>query len=220
MEAEAAGLRVVSLNIGLPREVEWRGKPVLTGIFKQAAQGPIALRARHFEGDGQADLEVHGGLEKAAYGYPSEHYPFWLGELELAELPWGAFGENLTTEGLFENEVRIGDRFRVGGAEVVVVQPRIPCFKLGIRFGRADMVKRFQRSGRSGFYFSVASEGSVAAGDTWELLQRDEGSLSVSQVLRAYYEGDAQLLEAALRLEGLPKQWRAELGARRRKRTP
>lgn len=207
-------MKVVSVNVGLPRQVEWRGKPVHTGIFKQPVEGRVALGELCFEGDGQADQSVHGGREKAVYAYPTEHYPFWLGELGLAELPWGAFGENLSTQSLSESAVRIGDRFRVGSAELVVVQPRIPCFKLGIRFGRADMVKRFQRAARSGFYLSVATQGYVAAGDGWELLERDDSSLSVSQVLRAYYDGDPALLDAAVELPGLPQQWREELRER------
>ena len=207
-------MKVVSVNVGLPREVEWRGKPVHTGIFKHPVEGRVALGELCFEGDGQADPSVHGGREKAVYAYPSEHYSFWLGELGLAELPWGAFGENLSTQGLAEKEVRIGDRFRVGSAELIVVQPRIPCFKLGIRFGRADMVKRFQRAARSGFYLSVATEGFVAAGNSWELLERDDSSLTILQVLRAYYDGDPALLDAAVQLAGLPEKWREELRKR------
>lgn len=207
-------MKVVCVNLGLPREVKWRGKAVHTGIFKQPVEAEVELGELGFEGDGQADLRVHGGRDKAVYAYPSEHYPFWLGELGLAELPWGSFGENLSTQGLAESEVRIGDRFRVGSAELVVVQPRIPCFKLGIRFDRADMVKRFQRAGRSGFYLSVARPGAVAAGNRWELLERDDSSLSISQVLRAYYDGDREFLDAALQLPGLPAQWREELRER------
>src|SRR5262245_25306653 len=154
-KSEGAEMRVVSVNVGLPREVEWKGRVVTTGIFKTPVAARVALRALNLEGDRQADLTVHGGADKAVYAYPSEHYPFWRRELPGLDLPCGAFGENLTTEGLDEAEVRIGDRFRVGTAEVRVTQPRIPCYKLGIRLGRDDIVERFLWSGRSGFYLAV-----------------------------------------------------------------
>ncbi len=208
-------MRVVSLNVGLPREVEWKGRSVLTGIFKAPVAGRRRLEGVNFEGDGQADLTVHGGTWKAVYAYPSEHYSFWSGELGRDDLAWGEFGENLTTEGLREEEVRIGDRFRIGSAELVVTQPRQPCFKLGIRFGRADMVKRFQRSGRSGFYLSVATEGEVAAGDPIELVARAEDSLSVADLLRALGvdRDDAELVRRASELAGLPEEWRQDFRA-------
>jgi len=209
-------MRVVSLNVGVPREVAWKGKSVLTGIFKAPVEGRRRVERVNFEGDGQADLTVHGGIHKAVYGYPSEHYAFWGGELGRDDLGWGEFGENLTTEGLHEAEVRIGDRFRVGTAELVVTQPRQPCFKLGIRFDRADLVKRFQRSGRSGFYFAVATEGEVAAGDPIELLERAEDSLAISEVLRAMAAGrdDVELVRRASELAGLPEEWRRDFSAR------
>ena len=210
-------MRVVSLNVGVPREVEWKARTVLTGIFKAPVAGRRRVERLNFEGDRQADLTVHGGIHKAVYGYPSEHYAFWAGELARDDLGWGEFGENLTTEGLREEDVRIGDRYRVGTAELVVTQPRQPCFKLGIRFGRADMVKRFQRSGRSGFYFAVASEGEVAAGDPIELLEPAGDSLCVADVLRAVYHDrdDVELVRRASELSGLPEEWRRGFSARR-----
>jgi MOSC domain-containing protein YiiM len=201
-------MKVVSLNVGLPREVAWRGKSVRTSIFKNAVEGRLRVDTRNFEGDGQADLSVHGGLEKAVYAYPSEHYPFWHQELSIGKLPWGAFGENLTTEGLAENRVRIGDRFRVGSAELIVTQPRMPCFKLGIRLGRPDIVKRFQRSGRSGFYLAVDHPGEIGAGDTVGLVSSDSRALTVAEVLRAYSSPEASLLERASELPALPEEWR------------
>src|SRR6266478_2351379 len=158
-------MKVVSVNLGLPRTVQWKGKAVSTGIFKEPVSGRVALRSLDFDGDRQADLSVHGGPSKAVYVYPAEHYAYWRQELPDMTLPWGMFGENLTTEGLQEDTLQIGDRFRIGSTEVVVTQPRMPCFKLGLRFGRDDMVKRFLASFRTGFYFSVAAEGEVAAGD-------------------------------------------------------
>jgi MOSC domain-containing protein YiiM len=142
------------------------------------------LRRLNLDGDKQADLSVHGGVDKAAYMYPSEHYAYWLRELPGMKLPWGMFGENFTTEGLLEDAVRIGDRFRVGTAEVVVTQPRFPCYKLGIKFGRADMVKRFLTSGRTGFYLSVSREGNVAVGDAIELIHRGNDKATIADIVR------------------------------------
>src|SRR5262245_1593175 len=147
--------KLVSINVGLPREVEWRGRMVMTSIFKSPVRGRVRARKLNIDGDQQSDLSVHGGVDKAVYVYPSEHYEYWHAELPGVELPWGVFGENFTTEGLHEDAVHVGDRLRVGTAEFVVTQPRLPCYKLGIRFGMPDMVKRFQHSGRTGFYLAV-----------------------------------------------------------------
>src|SRR3954453_5558122 len=173
-------MQVISINIGLPREVEWRDQVVRTSIFKQPVSGRVQVDRLNIEGDQQSDLTVHGGIAKAVYVYPSEHYEFWRKELPDADLPWGAFGENLTTTGLLEHTVRLGDRLAIGSAEFVVTQPRMPCYKLTIRFGRADMIKRFYRSGRSGFYLAVAEEGEIGAGDEITLLSRDEGALTIA----------------------------------------
>ena len=163
MEKTGTTVKLVSVNVGLPREIEWKGKIVRTSIFKAPLSGPVRVAKLNLEGDQQSDLTVHGGIDKAVYAYPSEHYPFWQGELPDMDLPWGVFGENFTTKGLLEDAVHIGDRFRAGSAELVVTQPRMPCFKLGIRFNRPDMVKRFLESGRTGFYFAVLKEGEVKA---------------------------------------------------------
>src|SRR5919109_1030211 len=151
--------KILSVNVSLPKEIDFDRQKVTTGIFKEPVEGRVMMRTLNLDGDRQADLSVHGGPEKAVYVYPSEHYEFWKRELPDMELPWGMFGENLTTTGLFETEVNIGDRFRVGAAEVMVTQPRMPCYKLGIRFGRVDIIKRFLISERSGFYLSVLKEG-------------------------------------------------------------
>src|SRR5437667_3505609 len=139
-------MNVVSINVGLPKEVSWRGIRVLTGIFKDPVQGSVRIRKLNLDGDRQADLTVHGGAEKAVYAYPAVHYEYWRHELPEETLSWGKFGENLTTEGLIENELCIGDRLRVGSALLVVTQPRLPCHKLVLKFGRDDMVKRFLRT--------------------------------------------------------------------------
>ena len=204
------------MNVGLPREVDWRGKRIRTSIFKTPVSGRVGVHSLNLEGDQQSDLSVHGGRDKAVYAYPSEHYAFWKGELSDADLAWGAFGENLTTEGLSEENVCVGDRVRCGSAEFVVTQPRMPCFKLGIRFDRPDMVKRFQHSGLTGFYFAVLREGDVAAGDPLELIPSDEDRVSISEIVRLYAGGAAdqeQLLRVS-ELTALPEGWREHFRAR------
>ena len=186
-------MRVLSLNVGQPRVVRDGNREVSTGIFKAPVAGPLMLRRHNLDGDQQADLIVHGGPAKAVYAYPSEHYEFWRRELAPAELPWSMFGENLTTEGLREDEACLGDRFRIGGALVAVSQPRMPCYKLGIRFGRPDIVKRFLASGRSGIYFSVAEEGLVDNGDPIRCVHRDPNRISIADVNRAYTNPAAEI---------------------------
>ena len=175
-------MKLLSVNVGLPREIEWKGKIIRTSIFKRPIEGRVRVSTLNVEGDQQSDLTVHGGSEKAVYVYPSEHYPFWRTEVPDMELASGVFGENFTSAGLLEDTVHIGDRFRVGSAEFVVTQPRMPCYKLGIRFNRPDMVKRFLQSGRTGFYFAVLKEGEVAAGDSIEVLKRDKHNVTVADV--------------------------------------
>jgi len=203
-------MKLLSVNVGLPREIDWNGRIVRTSIFKAPVQGRVRVAHLNLEGDQQSDLSVHGGIDKAVYAYPSEHYSFWRQELPGMELPRGVFGENLTTQGLLEEAVHIGDRFRVGSAELVVTQPRMPCFKLGIRFGRPDIVKRFLQSGRSGFYFAVLKEGEVAAGDSIELLKRDELGVTVADVVNLYGRDAAnqELLRRVSDLPSLPESWR------------
>jgi MOSC domain-containing protein YiiM len=212
-------LKVVSLSVGLPREVEWDGDTVLTSIFKEPVDRRLHVTTLNFEGDEQSDLTVHGGVDKAVYVYPSEHYESWRRELAGMDLPWAIFGENLTTEGLRE-DVRIGDRFRIGSAEFVVTQPRLPCYKLGIRFGRMDMLKRMLRSGRTGFYFAVTTEGEVGAGDAIEPIARAEEDLTVADVVNLYTVGakDQELLRRAIRSATLPESWKGYF--RKRLRDP
>jgi MOSC domain-containing protein YiiM len=203
-------MKLLSVNVGLPREVLWHGKVVTTSIFKSPVSGRVRVTALNLDGDKQSDLSVHGGADKAVYVYPSEHYSFWRGELPGNDLPWGAFGENFTTEGLPEKAVHIGDRLRVGSAEFVVTQPRMPCFKLAIRFRRPDIVKRFLRSGRTGFYLAVVREGAVAAGDSIELSAPGEHRITVADVVNLY-TADAKnqdLLRRVSELSALPAGWR------------
>jgi MOSC domain-containing protein YiiM len=202
--------RLVSVNVGLPREVEWRGRRVRTSIWKTPVEGAVHVATLNLAGDQQSDLAVHGGREKAVYVYPREHYEYWRRELPGQELPWGAFGENLTTEGLLETDVRIGDRLRIGSAEFLVTQPRMPCFKLGIRFGRDDMVKRFLRSGHSGFYLSVLREGQLAAGDAIEPGGRDDQGVTVADIASLYARDmdNQDLLRRAVAVPALPESWK------------
>lgn len=203
-------MRVVSVNVGLPRTLEWHGKTVSTGIFKQPVPGPVEVRRLNLDGDRQADLSVHGGPDKAVYGYPAEHYPFWRAALPGTDLAWAGFGENLTTEGLLETSLQIGDRIRAGSAELTVTQPRMPCYKLGIRFDRADMVGRFLAEERSGFYFRVEREGVVQADDAVELIARDRHGVTVADLVRTFVRDrdDLELMRRALRIEVLPPFWR------------
>ena len=203
-------MRVVSVNAGLPREVVWKGRAVRTGIFKDPVEGRVAVRALNLDGDRQADLTVHGGVSKAVYVYPSEHYAYWREELPGVELPWGMFGENLTTEGLLEGAVGIGDRFRIGSAQVVVTEPRMPCYKLGLRFRRDDVIKRFLASRRTGFYLAVLNEGEVEAGDRVERLSRDPHGVTVADITHLYTRKphDVGLLQRAMSVEALPESWR------------
>ena len=177
-------MKVLSVNVGLPRIVEYRGEPVATGIFKEPVGGRVAVNEINLAGDAQADLRVHGGWSKAVYAYPSEHYEFWKRELPEMSLPFGIFGENLTIEGLLEANVGVGDRLRIGTAEFQVTQPRQPCFKLGIRFGRGDIIKRFAKSGRTGFYLAIEKTGELGAGDEIALVSRDANQPSILDIAR------------------------------------
>jgi len=203
-------MKIISLNVGRPRLVMRNDEPVSTGIFKEPIAGRVMLRTLNLDGDRQADLTVHGGPEKAVYVYPSEHYAFWKLELPDMDLPWGMFGENFTTEGMFETEINIGDIFRIGSAEVMVTQPRMPCYKLGIRFGRTDIIKRFLASERTGFYLSVLKEGEVGVADEFELLDKNTSGVRVVDVTRLYGSDkqNVDLIRRAIATEALPDNWR------------
>lgn len=202
-------MKLISISVGLPRTVTSQGQIVTTGIFKEPVSGMIRLRALNLDGDRQADLTVHGGADKAVYVYPAEHYDYWRTELPGVALPWGMFGENFTTTSLIEDAVNIGDRFRIGTAEVVVTQPRLPCYKLALKFGRPDMVKRFLVSRRTGFYLAVVQEGEVEAGDAIELLSRDENKVTVADIVRLYAfdKNDTATMWRATQVEALPDGW-------------
>jgi MOSC domain-containing protein YiiM len=211
-------MKLVSVNVGLPREVTWHRMNVSTGIFKQPVEGRVPLRELNLDGDRQADLTVHGGADKAVYCYPAGHYDYWKQELPRRELTMGMFGENFTIEfsentSSPEDSVHLGDRFAVGSAEVIVTQPRLPCYKLGIRFQMDDMVKRFLASGRTGFYLAVTREGEVGAGDEITEIVRDPNVVPVSEITRLYvakrYSAeDARSVQRALKVAALPESWK------------
>ena len=203
-------MKLIALNVGRPRLVVYNGKTINTGIFKQSISGPVQLRSLNLDGDRQADLSVHGGIFKAVYAYPSEHYRFWRQEMPGADLPWGTFGENFTTAGLSEDELHVGDRLQIGSSIVMVRQPRTPCYKLAAKFHRDDMIDRFLRSGRSGFYFSVEQEGSVAAEDAFQLLTRNQDGITISEMNRLFVleKYNQDLLRKAVHTAALPENWR------------
>jgi len=214
--------RVISVNVGQPRELRWRGRSVTTCIFKEPVAGRVAVRRLHLEGDRQSNLKVHGGADKAVYAYPVEHYDFWRSEFPDKLLPWGWFGENLTIEGLLEHGVHIGDCLRIGSAEFRVTSPRVPCSTLVAKFERDDMIKRFLASRRTGFYLAVLKEGEVGAGDPVEVIERDKSQVTVTEIARLYAPGpsglptpdDLAALRRAMQLAALPENWRARFRER------
>ena len=212
-------MKIISLNVGLPRDVIWHGRTVTTGIYKYPVEGPVALRKLNLDGDRQADLTVHGGEHKAVYCYPIEHYAYWRKKLPNRDLPSGSFGENLTTEGLLENEVHIGDQFAIGAAEVIVTQPRLPCYKLGVRFEADDMVKKFLASRRIGFYFAVTKEGQISAGNKMKPLAIDPNVISIAEFLELYItknwtSADITKIHRLFELPSLPNDWKHYLHER------
>jgi MOSC domain-containing protein YiiM len=210
-------MKLVSVNTGMPQEVSWHGRMVTTGIFKEPVAGRVALRKLNLDGDRQADLTVHGGEHKAVYCYSLAHYDYWKNELPGRDLPMGMFGENFTIEGggqgLMEESIHVGDRFSIGTAKVAVTQPRMPCYKLGVRFRSDDMVKKFLASGRTGFYVAVLREGEVGAGDEMKLIAREADGVPVSEithlyVVKRYGEAEIRAVRRALRVEALPESWK------------
>ncbi|MFZ1053001.1 MAG: MOSC domain-containing protein [Candidatus Sulfotelmatobacter sp.] len=202
-------MKVVSLNVARPRLTLYKGATINTGIFKQPVTGRVALRTLNLDGDQQADLSVHGGIYKAVYAYPSEHYEYWRRELPDTDLRWGMFGENFTTQGLTE-ELHVGDRIRIGSAIVMVRQPRMPCYKLAAKFQRDDMIERFLHSGRSGLYFSVEQEGEAGEGDSLELISQDRKGISIAEMNRLFLREkyNRNLLQKAIATAALPEDWR------------
>ena len=206
-------MTIVSLNVGLPRDVLWHGHTITTGIFKEPVEGRIRLRKLNLDGDRQADLTVHGGEDKAVYCYPLAHYAYWKKKLPGRDIPLGMFGENFTLDGPLEDTIHLGDRFSVGTAEVIVTQPRLPCYKLGVRFGSDAIINRFLASGRGGFYVAVTREGQVATGDEMQPVARDSRAVPVMEITRLYLakkfnREDISSLRRALQVPALPDSWK------------
>lgn len=202
--------KLISINVSLPKEVDFEGQKVITGIFKEPIEGRIILRRLNLDGDKQADLTVHGGPDKAVYAYPIEHYEFWRKVYPDIKMPNGMFGENFTTEGLMEAKVNVGDIFRIGSAKVIATQPRMPCYKLGVKFGRMDVLKKFLASGRSGIYFKVLEEGEVGTGDPIIQIKKDINRVGISDIVRLYASGreNIKLMRRAVKVESLPDGWK------------
>ncbi len=209
-------MKLVSINVGLPRLFTSQGQTFKTGIFKKPVPGRVMLRWTNLDGDRQADLSVHGGPDKAVYAYPSEHYAYWRKKLPAHDYDWGALGENFTTEGLLETEVSIGDRYRVGSTVVMVKTPRLPCFKLAAKFHPDEITEDFLRSGYCGFYFSVIQEGEVGAGDEFEFLGGETPKLTVLEAFRLYLHNSADIatLRRATQVRALPEGWRERYQAK------
>jgi MOSC domain-containing protein YiiM len=202
--------KILSVNVSFPKEVDFEGQKVTTGIFKEPIEGRVELRTLNLDGDKQADLTVHGGPDKAVYAYPTEHYEFWRKVYPNIEMPNGMFGENFTTEGLMEAEVNVGDVFKIGSSKVIATQPRMPCYKLGVKFGRMDVLKKFLASGRSGIYFKVLEEGEVGTGDSIIQIKKDTNRVGISDIVRLYASDreDIKTMRHAVKVEALPEGWR------------
>ena len=210
-------MKVLSINVGLPRKVLFNGQIVTTAIFKDPVKGPITLRKLNLDGDKQADLAVHGGVDKAVYSYPAEHYDYWRKQFPSMDLVWGMFGENFTTEGLMEDSVNIGDQFQIGSAKLVATQPRMPCYKLGVRFGRMEVIRQFMASGRPGIYFRVLEEGEVEAGDKIRTIRKDKNNVTVKDIVCLYITRDhidIETMRRATKIRALPEGWRYEFKQR------
>jgi MOSC domain-containing protein YiiM len=207
-------MKVLSVNVGLPRRVLFNGQTVTTAIFKNPVTDPVILRNLNIDGDKQADLTVHGGLDKAVYSYPEEHYDYWSEQFPDVDLMWGMFGENFTTEGLMEDAVNIGDHLQIGSAKLVATQPRMPCYKLGVRFGHMEIIRRFLASGRPGIYFRVLKEGKVQRGDKIEIVRRDKNNVTVKDIVRLYVTRDhidnVETMRRAIKISALPEGWKHE----------
>jgi len=202
-------MKVISVNVGLPREIPIGDRMVATGIFKEPMAGPVRVRSLNLDGDRQADLTVHGGVDKAVYAYPSEHYPFWQRELGR-ELKWAAFGENLTVEGLLEDNVSVGDRLEIGTVLFEVTQPRLPCFKLAAKFQLDNIIERFLESRRSGFYLRVLREGILEAGVAIDWIQSESTRVTIRELVDLYANKhpERSQIERALSARGLSASWR------------
>lgn len=208
-------MKLVSINVSKPVEVDYEGKKVATGIFKTPIEGAVSVGKVNVQGDGQADLTVHGGIDKAVYAYSRDHYGFWEEALHRSSLPMGMFGENLTIEGLDESVSCIGDHLQIGSVVFAITQPRVPCFKLGIRFDDMEMPKRFSKAARTGFYLKVLVEGSLCVGQEIRILQKGVGRVAVRDLFTSYMNPQSAESKAILRraaaVPELASEWRSKI---------
>ncbi len=211
-------MKLLSINVSLPVTVNSRGKDISTGIYKEPVDGPVTVRALNLDGDQQVDLKNHGGEFKAVYAYSYDHYPYWEALLNLDKMPMGQFGENLTISALDESKSCIGDRIKIGGTVLAITQPRVPCFKLGIRFDNPDMPKMLIKSAYTGFYLKVLKEGAIEAGDEVQIIGSNDVRVTVRGLFEAFYSYDPatsqSIFEAALRVPELSPEWRNKIEAR------
>lgn len=203
-------MQLIAISVSKPQTVDYRGDTFETGIFKQPIQGRVMLRTLNLDGDGQADLSVHGGVDKAVYAYPQEHYATWAAELGRDGFPWGQFGENFTVRGLLEDQVCVGDVYQIGAAILQVTQPRLPCYKLNARMDLPQFGKLFLKSLRTGFYLRVLQEGEVGAGDPITLIQADSARLSIREMTHLYYfdQHNREGLQRAATIQAMTPEWR------------
>ena len=203
-------MQLLSINVGQPKEVEYKGKQVLTSIFKNPVNGPVNVTTLNLEGDRQADLTVHGGIHKAVYVYPTEHLPYWSQQYPEKQFTYGSFGENLSTSGLLETDICIGDQLRIGRAEFSVTSPRFPCFKLGIKMNDPGFIKAFMQANRSGFYLMVLKEGVIAPGQEIEIIGSDGYNFSVEEFSRLYAldRYNQSLLRKAIKAPSITEDWK------------
>jgi len=206
-------MKLLSINISKPKPITYNGKIVHTGIFKEPISGTVMLREKNIDGDGQGDLKVHGGTYKAIYGYPIEHYSHWQQKLNRDDLSYGQFGENLTVEGMLEDEVHIGDIFQIGTTvKLQITQPRVPCFKLGYKMGLPEFPKQFLESRRVGFYFRVLAEGEITAGDAISRIEIAPKPMSVKEILnlRYFHTDNHEKIAKARKLPALSPSWKKD----------
>jgi MOSC domain-containing protein YiiM len=211
-------MTLMSINVARPEQVAYGDSSVMTGIFKQPVAGAVVVRKLNLDGDGQADLINHGGESKAVYAYSLDHYDYWRETLGRSKLPYGQFGENLTVAGLDEAERCIGDQLQIGDALFTISQPRVPCFKLGIRFGDRRMPRMFAESLRTGFYLRVLREGTIRNGDRVHVVTRGKGQLSIRSIFDAYLKPNdraaLRLLASALEIPELSAEWHGHISQR------
>ncbi len=206
-------MKLVGVYVGKPKPVPWEGKDVVTAIFKSPVDGPVKVRTLNIDGDEQADLEVHGGTDKAVYAYGLDAYPWWRKALKKDHLPPGSFGENLTFSRLVEREFNLGDIYTLGSCRLQVCQPRFPCSRLGIKFGDMGIIKTFLESGRPGIYFRVVGEGELRAGDTLALAEADPEKVSVMEIfdIKLSKTPDAEAMRRVLKVKSLNEEWRLKI---------